>query len=264
MQMSLIQAPASEATGETALDVQAISLSIGGARILENVSLTVAKSEMIGVIGPNGAGKTTLFNIISGVMKPTAGRIELSGKDITKNSIAGRASQGLGRTFQTSSLFPALSVLENVRLAAQAKIGGSLSIISLPTEHDEATDAAWEALKEVELDHRSQLLAGTLSHGDKRKLEIAMILVTKPNVILLDEPMAGVGSGDVPGLMEIIRSLHKDHGNTVLIVEHHMEVVLGLVDRVAVMHHGSLLAIDTPENIVNNPVVQSAYLGEAL
>lgn len=250
--------------GETALNLRDISLSIGGARILENVSLEVAQGEMIGVIGPNGAGKTTLFNIISGVMKPSAGHIELYGKDITKNSIAGRAAMGLGRTFQTSSLFPALSVLENVRLAAQAKLGGSLSIFTLPTSSDEATTEAWEALKLVELDRRSGLLAGTLSHGDKRKLEIAMILVTKPNVILLDEPMAGVGSGDVPALMDIIRSLHKDHGNTVLIVEHHMEVVLGLVDRVAVMHHGSLLAIDTPENIVNNPVVQSAYLGEAL
>lgn len=247
-----------------ALKINDIGLSIGGAKILQNVSLDVAPGEMIGVIGPNGAGKTTLFNVISGIMKPTAGTLELAGEDISKFSVSKRASRGLGRTFQTSSLFPALSVLENVRLAAQAKLGGSLSVFTLPSANDEAIELAVAALEEVRLEARYDSLAGSLSHGDKRKLEIAMILVTKPSVILLDEPMAGVGSGDVAGLMAIMRNLHRDHGNTVLLVEHHMDVVLGLVDRVAVMHHGTLLAVDTPENIVKNPTVQSAYLGESL
>lgn len=262
--MPVVSAQASRPTARgVALRFQGIGLQIGGARILEDIDLEVATGEMIGVIGPNGAGKTTLFNLVSGLMRPTEGRITMNGQDITDLAVDRRAKAGLGRTFQTSSLFPGLSVQENVRLAAQAAMGGSLSLFRFPRSTDAATRRALECLEQVGLTHRLQATAGGLSHGDKRKVEIAMILATDPEVVLLDEPMAGVGSGDVPGLVEIIRRIHRESGRTLMMVEHHMEVVLGLVDRVAVMHRGTLLAVDEPEAIMANAEVQAAYLGQS-
>ncbi|BDZ65935.1 ABC transporter ATP-binding protein [Agromyces mangrovi Wang et al. 2018] len=245
------------------LSLNGVGLTIGGARILHEVTLSVPHGEMLGVIGPNGAGKTTLFNVVSGLLAPTAGSVELDGQDVTKEPIHRRAAVGLGRTFQTSSVFGALSVLENVRLAAQAHEGRAASVFRVPRATDAATRRAREALEEVDLGHRADAEASGLAHGEKRKLEIAMLIATEPKLVLLDEPMAGVGSGDVPALSEVIRRLHRG-GRTVLMVEHHMEVVLGLVDRVAVMHHGELLACDTPEAVMADPTVQSAYLGETV
>lgn len=244
------------------LAVEQLTLRIGGALIIDDVSLAVPEGEMLGVIGPNGAGKTTLFNLVSGVLRPTAGRIRLGERDVTTASVDARARAGLGRSFQTSNLFLGLTVLENVRLAAQAALGGSLSPLRFPRPGDAASRRAADRIDQVGLGRLAQTLAGGLSHGDKRKLEIAMLLAAEPRVILLDEPMAGVGSGDVPGLVELIRQVHRESGRTVLMVEHHMDVVLGLVDRVAVMHHGRLLACDAPEAVMADPVVQSAYLGE--
>ena len=246
-----------------AIAVTDLQLQIGGARIIDGVSLRVAPGEMLGVIGPNGAGKTTLFNLMSGVSLPTGGTVHLDGRDVTSAPVHQRARLGLGRTFQTSSLFPALSALENVRLAAQTRLGRALSVVAFPSARDAASTDARERLDEVGLSHHADTEAGVLSHGDKRKLEIAMLLAGEPSVILLDEPMAGVASGDVRGLTEVIRSVHRS-GRTVLMVEHHMDVVLGLVDRVAVMHHGKLLAIGEPAEVVANPAVQAAYLGESL
>lgn len=250
----------SETTVAAALEVDDLSWQVGGARIVRGVSLTVAPGEMVGVIGPNGAGKTSLFNLISGINPATGGRVLLDGRDVTTDSVASRARAGLGRTFQTSSLFPRLSVRENVRLAAQQRLGGSLSILRFPRRGDDATRLANEMLDIVQLGSR-HTAAGDLSHGDKRKLEIAVLLAQEPSVILLDEPMAGVAHADVPGLTEVIRDLNS-MGKTVMIVEHHLEVVLGLVSRVAVMHHGELLAFDEPATIMANPTVQSAYLGD--
>ena len=250
-------------TDHPMLRLEHVGLRIGGARILNDVSLDVPAGEMLGVIGPNGAGKTTLFNVVSGVIRPTEGKVLLDGQEVTNVAIHRRAAAGLGRTFQTSSLFPALSVVENVRLVAQAHAGGATSVFRTPRRTDAATTRAHESLAEVGLEHRADAAASGLSHGEKRKLEIAMLIAMEPKVILLDEPMAGVGSADVPALTEVIRGLHRG-GRTVLMVEHHMEVVLGLVDRVAVMHHGELLAVDTPEAVMANPTVQSAYLGEAV
>lgn len=248
--------------GHPALAVEGLGLAIGGASILADVGFEVGKGEMLGVIGPNGAGKTTLFNVLSGLVRPTAGRVLLDGADVTHLAVHRRARAGLGRTFQTSSLFGGLTVLENVRLAAQARLGGSLSVLAFPRTHDAATRRARETLGEVGLAGREGHRAQDLSHGDKRKVEIAMMLATDPSVVLLDEPMAGVGSGDVSALSDVIRGLHRDRGTTVLMVEHHMDVVLGLVDRVAVMHHGRLLAIGTPEDVMADDTVQAAYLGE--
>lgn len=255
------QSAPARGTSPSALALHDISLQIGGAKILRGVSLDVEQGEMIGVIGPNGAGKTTLFNIISGVVSPTGGRVELDGADVTGLSIPRRARLGLGRTFQTSSVFTSLDALENVRLAAQAKLGGATSPFVFPRSNDAATTLAQEKLEEVGLSHHARTTAGVLSHGDKRKLEIAMLLATEPQVILLDEPMAGVGSGDVPELVEVIRRVHQG-GRTVLMVEHHMEVLLGLVERVAVLHHGELLAYDQPAAVMVDPTVKKAYLGE--
>lgn len=243
-----------------AVEVRDLCWQVGGARIVRNVSMAVAPGEFVEVIGPNGAGKASLFNLISGINPVTSGSVQLAGHDVTRTPIAARARAGLGRTFQTSSLFPRLSVLENVRLAAQQSLGGSLAITRFPRRHDDATKEAEIHLNTVKLARRSTA-AGDLSHGDKRKLEIAVLLAQHPSVVLLDEPMAGVNSSDVPGLTEVIRGLH-DTGCTVLIVEHHLDVVLGLVDRVAVMHHGELIALDTPEAIMADETVQSAYLGD--
>jgi branched-chain amino acid transport system ATP-binding protein len=241
-----------------------LGLDIGGARIVADVSLEVREGELVGIIGPNGAGKTTLFNLLSGTLRPTAGRVELDGKDITRDPPHRRTQAGIGRTFQVSSVFPLLSVGENVRLAAEARLGGTLSIFRRAARYAPALDRAGSALEKVGLADRVAWPAGMLSHGDKRKLELAMLLAGDPRVILLDEPMAGVSVEDVDGLVEVIRSVHAEEGRTVLMVEHRMEVVVGLAQRIAVMHHGALLAFDTPERVMADETVQSAYLGEPL
>ncbi|HEX6724192.1 MAG TPA: ABC transporter ATP-binding protein [Gaiella sp.] len=241
-----------------------LGLDIGGARIVADVSLEVREGELVGIIGPNGAGKTTLFNLLSGTIRPTAGRIELDGKDVTHDPPHRRTQAGLGRSFQVSSVFPLLSVGENVRLAAEAKLGGTLNLARRAAGYRPALERAGDALAKVGLAGRTAWPAGMLSHGDKRKLEIAMLLAGDPRVILLDEPMAGASVEDVDGLVEVIRSVHSEEGRTVLMVEHRMEVVVGLAERIAVMHHGSLLAFDTPERVMADETVQTAYLGEPL
>jgi branched-chain amino acid transport system ATP-binding protein len=240
-----------------------LGLDIGGATIVSGVGLEVREGELLGLIGPNGAGKTTLFNLVSGLLRPTRGRVELDGVDITGQPPFLRTRAGLGRTFQVSNVFPLLPVQENVRLAAEAALGGTMRVWRRAVRVREAVDKAQWALERVGLGRRGATHAGLLSHGDKRKLELAMLLAGNPRVILLDEPMAGVSMEDVPELVELIGSVHAE-GKTVLMVEHHMEVVTGLAERIAVLHHGSLLAVDTPEQIMRNETVQQAYLGEAL
>jgi branched-chain amino acid transport system ATP-binding protein len=241
-----------------------LGLVIGGATIVADVGLEVREGELLAVIGPNGAGKTTLFNLISGLLRPTSGRVELDGADITSEPPFRRTRAGIGRTFQVSNVFPLLDAHENVRLAAEAALGGTLRIWRRATRVREAVERANWALERVGLGARGATPAGLLSHGDKRKLELAMLLAGRPRVILLDEPFAGVSMEDVPELVELIRSVHIDEGKTVLMVEHHMEVVTGVAERIAVMHHGALLACDTPAAVMANKTVQEAYLGEPL
>jgi branched-chain amino acid transport system ATP-binding protein len=250
--------------GNPILATHDLGLDIGGATIVADVSLEVGEGEFLGIIGPNGAGKTSLFNLLSGLYRPTAGRVELNGRDVTDDPPYRRSHAGLGRTFQISSVFPRLSVLENVRLAAEARLGGALRIWRRAAGVREAVERARSALRRVGLEAREDATAGALSHGDKRKLELAMLLASEPRVILLDEPMAGVSAEDVPGLVEVIRSVQQEEGRTVLMVEHHIGVVTGLAERIAVMHHGRLLACDTTENVMANAEVQAAYLGEPL
>ena len=241
-----------------------LGLDIGGARIVAGVSLEVRAGDFVAIIGPNGAGKTTLFNLLSGLAKPTSGTVELAGRDVTGEPPYRRTRAGLGRTFLVSSVFPLLTVHENVRLAAEAALGGTMRVWRRAAAVRTAVDEADSALERVGLAARAAWPAGMLSHGDKRKLELAMLLAGDPKVIMLDEPMAGVSLEDVDDLVALIGSLHREEGRTVLMVEHRMEVVIGLAERIAVMHHGALLAFDEPDAVMANPTVQSAYLGEPL
>jgi branched-chain amino acid transport system ATP-binding protein len=236
---------------------------VGGVAIVDNVDLDLAPGEFLAVIGPNGAGKTSLFNLVSGLRRPTAGTVAVEGRDVTRLSPHRRARLGVGRTFQSSAVFGSLTVDENVRLAVQACRGGSMRLFrSARAERAVASDSA-RILDRVRLSHRLSTVAGALSHGEKRKLEIALLLAAQPRVMLLDEPMAGMSAEEVPALVDVVRGLTAD-GQSVLMVEHHMDVVLDLADRVAVMHHGALLVCDAPEAVMANATVQEAYLGEEL
>ncbi|MGW4228883.1 ABC transporter ATP-binding protein [Streptomyces sp. NPDC004980] len=248
-------------TDAPVLRLDGLGWSIGGATILQDVSLSVREGEFLAFIGPNGAGKTSLFNLISGINLPTAGTLALDGADLTDLPVHIRARRGIGRTFQTSSLWPQMTVAEHVRLAAQARHGGSYRLWRRASRY---TAEVTGVLERTGLGHRAGATAAELSHGEKRKLELAVLLVGEPRLMLLDEPMAGVSAEEVPALTELIRTLHRDEGRTVLMVEHHMDVLLGLADRLAVMHHGRLLALDTPQAVTADPVVQQAYLGEGL
>lgn len=243
------------------LRLRDLGWSVGGATIVEDVSFDVREGEFLAFIGPNGAGKTSLFNLISGLVPASRGSIALDGTDITAQDVPARARRGLGRTFQTSSLWPAMTVADHVRLAAQAAAGGSYRIWRRARSFSGQVE---RVLERTGLAGRADATAGELSHGEKRKLELAVLLVGEPRLMLLDEPMAGVSAEEVPALTELIRSLHRDEGRTVLMVEHHMDVLLGLADRLAVMHHGTLLALDTPQAVTSDATVQQAYLGEAL
>ena len=248
----------------SALRVIDLSLDIGGAKILDGISLSVLNNETLGIIGPNGAGKTSLFNLLSAIRKPTRGQIFIGEHDVTDMAPHERANAGIARTFQTSSVFVNLTCLENVRIAAQASNGQSMNLTKNAYKFTEVVAQAHDCLEKVGLASFAMQRAGALSHGDKRRLEIAIVLASNSQIVLLDEPMAGMSVENVPELVEIIRSLATVHKKTVLIVEHHMEVILGLADRIAVLNYGELLVCDTPQNVINNPIVQSAYIGEAL
>jgi branched-chain amino acid transport system ATP-binding protein len=246
----------------TALAAAGLGWTVGGARILADVTLAVDAGEVLAVIGPNGAGKSTLLHLLSGVRRATTGRVELAGRDVTRSSPAARARLGLGRTFQTSSLFDGLSALENVRLAVQSRSRRPLDPFRTASGPAQLRESA-ELLDRVGMGRRATRTAGVLSHGDRRKLEVAVALARHPAVLLLDEPMAGVSVEDVPSLVDLVAGL-RDDGVGVVMVEHHMDVVLGLADRVAVLHHGGLLATGTPAEVTADTTVQQAYLGEEL
>jgi len=248
----------------SALTVKDLSLNIGGAKILDGITLDVARNETLGIIGPNGAGKTSFFNLLSGIRKPSRGQIFVGDIETTNFAPHECAQAGIARTFQTSSVFVNLTCLENVRIAAQAANGQSMNLTKNAYKFTEVVQTAHDCLAKVGLSARAMQRAGSLSHGDKRRLEIAIVLASQSDIVLLDEPMAGMSVENVPELLEIIRALATEHKKTVLIVEHHMEVILGLADRIAVLNYGELLVCDTPQNVINNPIVQSAYIGEAL
>jgi len=245
-----------------ALLTERLSFHIGGVMIVDGVSLDVRPGEFVSVIGPNGAGKTSFFNLLSGLSRPTGGRIELAGRDVTGKPAPDRARAGLGRSFQTASVFPGLSAFENVRLAVQMRGGGGPSLRPSRAERGEMA-RAHDALDRVGLAGRGADRVGTLSHADRRKVELAMLVAARFDVLLLDEPTAGLSVEEIPMLLEVIRAVHRDQGTTVLMVEHQMDVVGELSDRIAVMHHGRLLAYAPPAQVMADPAVREAYLGGA-
>lgn len=247
----------------TALLIDRVTWRIGAVPIVDDVTLEVQPGEFVALIGPNGAGKTSLFNLVSGLRRPTSGRVALAGTDVTRAKPHQRARLGLGRTFQTSAVFGSLSAIENVALAVRAREGGATR--PWRSRSDRAvTTSAQRVLAEVGLEDHAERRAASLAHGEKRKLEIALVLAGSPRLLLLDEPMAGVSAEDVPALVKVVKELTAEGGRSVLMVEHHMDVVLELADRVAVLHHGALLACGTPAEVMADATVQEAYLGEEL
>jgi branched-chain amino acid transport system ATP-binding protein len=244
------------------IETRGVTKHFGGLRAVDGVDLQVRDGDLHSIIGPNGAGKTTLFNLISGYLKPTSGQVFLRGKEITGTPLHRMAHMGLGRSFQITNIFPTLSVLENVRLAAQAQGKDSFKLWRSAGGFSTYNERAFQALQEVGLAEKTGSIAGTLPHGDKRKLELAIILAGDPQVLLLDEPTAGMASEQVPVLVEMIARIRANGRKTIILVEHNMSVVMNVSDRITVMHQGKVLAEGNPQEIASNELVQKAYLGE--
>lgn len=233
----------------------------GGLTAVNDVSLRVAPGSLHSIIGPNGAGKTTLFNLLSGYLKPTSGRVVFKGRDLTGAPTHRIAHFGISRSFQITNIFPNLTALENVRLAAQAMGRDNFKLFSAATRFTGYESRARQVLELVGLAGREGVVAATLPHGDKRKLELGILLAPDPELLLLDEPTAGMASEQVPQLMDTIAHIREQGGKTIMLVEHNMSVVMNVSDRITVMHQGALLAEGTPSEIAANETVQQAYLG---
>jgi len=243
------------------LETQNLRREFGALVAVENVSLQVQAGSLHSIIGPNGAGKTTFFNLLSGNIPPTSGRVLLRGKDITNLPLYKTARLGIGRSFQITNIFPNLTVLENIRLAAQALGRDNFRLFRSHRTFTTYENRAWEVLEQVGLLDEALLPARTLPHGAQRKLELGMILAPDPEILLLDEPTAGMASEQVPELMALIQKIQAYGHKTVMLVEHNMNVVMSVSDKITVMHHGSVLAEGTPAEISANETVQTAYLG---
>jgi branched-chain amino acid transport system ATP-binding protein len=247
----------------SALETRALSRSFGALRAVANVDLTVPPGELRAIIGPNGAGKTTFFHLLSGVLRPTTGKVLFKGEDVSALPASARCRRGLSRTFQITSVFPELSVVENARIAIQLKTGGSFRLVGGRALIEATERRAHEALASVGLAARTTQPASALSHGDLRLLEMAMALVQEPEVLLLDEPTQGLSSDDTEATVALIRRLNRERGLTILLVEHDMDVVFNLADRISVLHFGQVIAEGSPAEIRANADVQKAYLGDA-
>jgi branched-chain amino acid transport system ATP-binding protein len=243
------------------LETKNLRKEFGGLVAVEDVSIRVQAHSLHSIIGPNGAGKTTLFNLLSGVFPPTHGKVIYKGQDITHLPPHRMAHLGIGRSFQITNIFPNLSVLENIRLAAQAMGKNNFRLFTLADTFQRYIAKAHEVIAQVGLTGKESVLARALPHGDKRKLELGIMLASDPELLLLDEPTAGMSSEQVPALLEIIRSILALGNKTIILVEHRMDMVMSISDRITVMHLGNVLAEGTPHEIAANPTVQSAYLG---
>jgi len=244
------------------LEVEAVGKQFGALAALSRVSLSVSPGQVFSVIGPNGAGKSTLFNVISGLHAPTTGHVRFNGEDITGLPPEQVNRRGLAKTFQITNLFPEISVLDNVRVAAQSRAPESGRLRSLWRRPD-VDDTARRLLEAFGLAPRADELAENLSHGEQRYLEICLALATAPRLLLLDEPTAGMTPGETRDATALIRRIARERGLTLLLIEHDMSVVMGISDRVAVLHFGEKIAEGTPEEIRNDPHVIDAYLGGA-
>lgn len=239
-----------------------LSKVFGSLVAVDDVSIQIKRGSTHSIIGPNGAGKTTFFNLLTGNHKPTRGSVRFNGQDITHLPVHRRAHIGIGRSFQITNIFPNLTVLENVRLAVQSLRGGNFKMWRRINPTDAETSRALEMLDLIRLREAAYLPANVLPHGGKRKLELAILLAADPELLLLDEPTAGMASEQVPELMKIIGDIARSGEKTVVMVEHNMNVVMGISDRITVMNAGSVLTEGTPKEIAADKTVQSVYLGE--
>ncbi|MBL0420529.1 ABC transporter ATP-binding protein [Ramlibacter sp. AW1] len=249
------------------LSTHELTIRFGGHVAVNGVTCSFEPGTLTAIVGPNGAGKTTYFNLISGQLRASAGRVLLNGRDLSGLSASQRTRAGLGRAFQLTNLFPRLSVLENVRLAVQATREGphrrGLSLWSIWSDHHALTERAREILREVALHEKQDELVSNLPHGDQRKLEVALLIALEPQVFMFDEPTAGMNAAEAPVILDLIRRLKADRSKTILLVEHKMDVVRELADRIIVLHNGTLVADGAPAEVIALPVVQEAYLGTA-
>ena len=245
------------------LRVESVSKRFGSLIAVDNVSMAVEAGELRAIIGPNGAGKTTFFNLISGFMRPTVGRIIFDGDDITGLLPARRVWRGIARTFQVTEVFPELSVRENLRIAVEVAAGYRLRAWLSRDESAKVAAGVTQLLDMGHLTGKAGHLVGELAHGDQRATEIMMALALKPRLLLLDEPTAGMGDQETYEITQLIRRLHRDSGLTIVLIEHDMRVIFHLADRITVLDQGRLLAEGTPQEIAANPAVQNAYLGAA-
>jgi branched-chain amino acid transport system ATP-binding protein len=242
------------------LELDALQKTFAGLTVTDGVSLTVEDGEIHAIIGPNGAGKTTLVHQISGTLRPDSGTIRFAGADISAWSLPRRARAGLARSFQITSIIPGFSVLENVALAVQAHSGSSFRFVRPARGERGLNDAALAALDQLGLAAKAETMAGTLSHGEKRQLELAMALVTNPRLLLLDEPLAGAGAAESERLVALLDGLRTRFG--ILLVEHDMQAVFALANRISVLVGGRVVITGTADEVRQHPEVREAYLGE--
>jgi branched-chain amino acid transport system ATP-binding protein len=243
------------------LQTRDLTVRFGGHVAVNAVSCSFQPGTLTAIVGPNGAGKTTYFNLISGQIRASAGSVSLNGQDITALAAPQRTRAGLGRAFQLTNLFPQLTVLENVRLAVQARAGAGLDLWRIWSDRRDLLVKAEEILLTVALADKRHARAASLPHGDQRKLEVAILMALEPQVFMFDEPTAGMSVDEVPVILNLIRQLKADKTKTILLVEHKMDVVRELSDRIIVLHNGELVADGEPEAVISLPVVQQAYLG---
>lgn len=243
------------------LETRDLTIRFGGHVAVDRVSCRFEAGTLTAIVGPNGAGKTTYFNLISGQLPASAGTVLLDGEEITSLPAPLRARRGLGRAFQLTQLFPHLSVQENVRLAVQARCHGGLELLRVWLERRQWIAEAVSILEQVQLGDKLDATAAALPHGDQRKLEVAMLIALDPKVYMFDEPTAGMSGDDVPVVLDLIRALKARSDRTILLVEHKMDVVRELADRIVVLNNGKLVADGEPATVIASPVVQQAYLG---
>ncbi len=245
------------------LETRDLTIRFGGHVAVNGVSCSFRPGELTAIVGPNGAGKTTYFNLISGQLRASSGTILFNGRDITTLSAPLRTRAGLGRAFQLTNLFPNLSVEENVRLAVQAQSGVHYDLLRPWMARRDLIARADAILDKVALGSRRSITATTLSHGDQRKLEVALMMALEPDVFMFDEPTAGMSIDEVPVVLDLIGKLKQDKSKIILLVEHKMDVVRSLADRIIVLHNGQLVADGKPAEVIASPIVQEAYLGVA-
>jgi branched-chain amino acid transport system ATP-binding protein len=246
-----------------ALETRGLTIRFGGHVAVNDVTCRFEPGTLTAIVGPNGAGKTTYFNLISGQLPASAGRVLLAGEDITALPASARTRRGLGRAFQLTNLFPRLSVLENVRLAVQSRAHAGWSLLDVWSRRRDLVAEAEAILERVRLIDRRDAKPTALSHGDQRKLEVALLIALDPKVYMFDEPTAGMSVDEVPTVLELIQDLRRRRDRTIMLVEHKMDVVRSLADRIVVLHNGELVADGEPATVMASAVVQEAYLGGA-